>query len=270
MEHHALCADCKKRARCKRPCKEVERILSADNRRTMEKHYRDSITLYPKTHEVHFTELKEFTDGLRTTVEDFTYDDLPEFKTEDLRLKKTAVFVDRFFNRMPVSLLADKYGVEENSIVSLYKQALEHVEKIVEALDARREGVKATKPDKFNDDQKFFLLSHVFGFPQAEVARMFNRDRSVVNQKVKRMADRYEALFDGQELQEETPIQDPHINGKLTRAEVVEMVEHYVDQGLSHRQAFLRIAERYAQVVRRPVSHRGIESRYYKAMACPA
>lgn len=263
MEHHALCADCKKRDRCKRPCKEVERLLWADNR-VMERQYQDKIVCYPKNQEVHFSELEA------RQVEAFSSDDIPEFRTEDLRLRKTAVFVDRFFNRMPVSLLADKYGVEENSIVSLYKQALEHVEKIVEALDARREGVKATKPDKFTDDQKFFLLSHVFGFPQAEVARMFNRDRSVVNQKVKRLADRYAALFDGQELQEETPIDDPHIDGKLTRAEVVEMVEHYVDQGLSHRQAFMRIAERYAQVVRRPVSRRGIESRYYKATACPA
>jgi len=80
----------------------------------------------------------------------------------------------------------------------------------------------------------------------------------------------YAALFEGKELQEETPTQDPPIDGKLTRAKVVEMVENYFDQGLSHRQAFMRIAERYAQVVRRPVSHRGIESRYYKAMACPA
>ena len=269
MEHHALCADCKKRDRCKRPCKEVERILRAGNR-VMERHFDDMIVCYPMGKEVHFSELKESIDGPKTTVEDFTYDDLPEFSTEDLRLRKTAVFVDRFFNRMPVSLLAEKYGVEENTIVSIYKQAQEHVERIIEALDARREGIKATKPDKFNDDQKFFLLSHVFGFPQAEVARMFNRDRNVVNQKVKRMTDTYAALFEGQELQEETPIDDPPIDGKLTRAEVVEMVENYVDQGLSHRQAFMRIAERYAQVVRRPVSHRGIESRYYKAMACPA
>ncbi|WP_161807186.1 hypothetical protein, partial [Desulfatitalea tepidiphila] len=245
------------------------------NRRTMEKHYHDSITLYPRTQEVHFTELQDSAIGndgrtRQKTVDDFSTDDIPEYRTEDLRLRKTAVFVDRFFNRLPIPLLAEKYGVEENSIVSMYSQAVEHVERIIEALDARREGIKATKPDKFNDDQKFFLLCNVFGFTQVEVARMFNRDRDVVNKKVKRMADTYAALFDGQELQEETPIDDPPIDGKLTRGQVVNMVENYVDQGLSHRQAFMRIAERYAQVVRRPVSHRGIESRYYKAMACPA
>jgi hypothetical protein len=82
--------------------------------------------------------------------------------------------------------------------------------------------------------------------------------------KVKRMSDKYEAAFS---TKVETSIDDPPMKGKLTRADISTIVENYVDQGLSHRQAFKRIAERYAEVVGRPIKMRAVESRYYKAMA---
>jgi hypothetical protein len=130
-------------------------------------------------------------------------------------------------------------------------------------LDARREGLKATKGDKFTDDQKFFLLVSIFGFSGNEVARMFNQDHRRVSMKVKRMSDKYEAAFS---TKVEIPIDDPPIKVKLTRGDVVNMVDAYTEQGLSHRQAFKRIADRQAEVVGRPVKLRAVESRYYKAM----
>ncbi|WP_319524660.1 hypothetical protein [uncultured Desulfosarcina sp.] len=87
----------------------------------------------------------------------------------------------------------------ENTIVSMYKQSVEQIERLVEVMDARKEGIKAMKPDRFTEDQKWFLLAHVFGFPQAEVARMFGKHKDTVNKKVKRLADRYAGLFDQEE-----------------------------------------------------------------------
>ena len=185
----------------------------------------------------------------------------------DFRLTKTTVFVERFFNKIPCKELAERFDVKENTIISMYRQAIEQLERIIKALDARREGLKATKSGRFTDDQKFFLLTCVFGFSQTEIAKMFGRDRNMVNKKVKRLSDKYAALFAGQEIKEEIPIKDPPMKGKLTRAQVVNMVEAYVEQGLSHNQAFKRIAGRYAELAGRPVNHRGIESRYYKTLA---
>jgi transposase len=228
----------------------------------MERHFSDRIEVYPQhVKEVQFSEIED------SQLDKFSTADVIPWSSGDFRLRKTIVFVERFFNKVSCKELAERFDVKENTIVCMYAQALEHVERIIEALDARREGLKAIKADRFTEEQKYFLLTSVFGFSQAEVARMFKRNRDKVNTTVKHMADRFEALFSGQEPKKESTIDDPPIKDKLTRADVISIVDAYVDQGLSHRQAFKRIAGRYAEVVGRSVSVRGIESRYYKATA---
>lgn len=256
----SLCVDCNVKDVCQTPCKAVSALLWANNR-VMERHYGNTIVCYSQNKEVHFCELKDF------QIDQFSTDDVVPWSSGDLRLTKTKVFVERFFNKVPCKDLAEQFGVKENTIVCMYKQAVEQLEKLITVLDARKAGIKAMGPEKFTEDQKFFLLACVFGFSQVEVARMFKRDRNVINLKVKRLTDKYETFFSGQEVKEPVPIKDPSMEGKLTRAQVVKMVEAYTEQGLSHRQAFKRIAERYADIVRRPVSYRGIESRYYKTLA---
>ena len=256
MDH--TCLKCENREYCVTPCKIVNDLLWDDNR-VMERHFEDIIVCYPQHREVHFSELKKH------VLDKFSEDDVIQWSSGDARLKKTAVFIERFFNNVPCKALAERYGVKENTIVCIYKQAVESLEKIIAALDSRKEGIKATKAGKFTDDQKMFLLTSVFGFSGVEVGEMFNMDHKRVSMKVKRLSDKYDAAFKRLEVKEETPIDDPAIKGKLTRADVVAMVDAYVDQGLSQRQAFKRIAGRYAEVVGRPVSFRGIESRYYKA-----
>lgn len=253
-----LCESCEKRNDCKAPCKPVKAILWAGNR-VMERHFDDIIVCYPQGREVHFSEIENF------NIEQISSADVVPWSSGDCRLRKTAVFIERFFNRTPYKDLADVFGVPENTVITMYKQALEHVERIIEALDARREGLKATKGDKFTDDQKYFLLASVFGFNGSEIARMFNKDRTSINMKIKRMADKYAAIFSGQDPQE-IPIEDPPINAKLARADIVRLVDAYTEQGLSNQQAFKRIADRQGELTGRPVNARAVESRYYKAM----
>lgn len=253
------CNDCKERATCKAPCATVNAILWHENR-VMERHSSKDIVCFPMRGEVHFSELQDH------QLDDFSNSDVIPWASGDARLRKTAVFIERFFNKVPCRELAERFGVKENTIVCMYRDAVESVEKIIEALDSRREGMKATKADRFTNDQKYFLLVSVFGFSQAEVARIFNRDRNMINQKVKRMSERYGALFSG-ENKPESPIDDLPMGDKLTRADVVRMVDAYTEQGLSYRQAFKRIADRQGEVIGRPVNPRAVESRYYKATA---
>lgn len=253
-----LCEHCEKRDHCKTPCKAVKKILWEDNR-VMERHFKDHIVCYPQNREVHFSELQEH------QREHLSDDDVVPWSSGDLRLRKSRVFVERFFNKVPCKELAEMFGVKENTIVCMYAQAEKQVQRIIEALDARREGLKATKGDKFSEDQKFFLLVSVFGFSGAEVARMFNKDRNRVNMIVKRMADKYQAFFAGETDTEGLPVDDPPMPGKLSRGDLVKMVEAYTEQGFSHRQAFQRIAQRQTETVGRPVKTRAVQSRYYKA-----
>ncbi|MEI9477086.1 MAG: hypothetical protein WCO26_10975 [Deltaproteobacteria bacterium] len=252
------CLMCDQHEQCETPCKDVNDILWKDNR-VMERRLGNNIVCYPMRKEVHFSEISE------EQRESFTTEDVIPWSSADLKLRKTTVFVERFFNKVSCKELAERFGVKENTIVCMFKQAVEQLEKMIEAMDARKEGLKATRAGKFTDDQKFFLLIQIFGFNGYEVAKIFGLDHRVVSMRVKRMTDRYEAAFKRLEVKEETPVEDPPIKGKLTRADVISMVDAYTEQGLSHRQAFKRMADRYADVVGRPVSFRGVESRYYKA-----
>ena len=183
------CDACDKRDECKTPCRAVKAHLWAGNR-VMERHFDDRIVCYPKRQEVHFSELEDY------QVEAFSDDDVFPWSSGDFRLRKTTVFVERFFNKVPCKELAERFGVKENTIVSIYKQAVEQIEKLLDVLDSRKVGLKAMKPDRFTEDQKLFLLAHVFGFTQAELARMFKKDPNNVCQKVKRLADQYGAAFE--------------------------------------------------------------------------
>jgi len=255
-----LCNKCEKRYNCNTPCKAVNAILWKDNR-VMERHFGDVIVCYPQRKEVHFSEITQ------QQIDEFSEKDVIQWSSGNAKLKKTAVFIERFFNNVPCKVLAEKYGVKENTIVCIYSQAIESLEKIINALDSRKEGLKACKSDRFTDDQKFFLLTNVFGFSGVEVGEMFNMDHKRVSMKVKRMADKYEKLFSSKAPKEETPIDDPAIKGKLTRPDVVKFVDGYIDQGLSHRQAFKRIADRQGEVIGRPVNPLAIGSKYRKATA---
>lgn len=184
-----LCETCEHREQCQTPCKAVKALLWKDNR-VMERVFGEQIVCYPVNEEVHFSEAKNF------DIEDVADTATVPWSSGDFRLRKTTVFVERFFNKVPCKDLAERFGVKENTIVCMYAQAVEDVQRIIEALDARKEGLKATKPDRFTEDQKYFLLVSVFGFSGAEVARMFNKNRNRVNMAVKRMADRYQTLFE--------------------------------------------------------------------------
>lgn len=193
-----LCETCEHREQCQTPCKAVRALLWKDNR-VMERIYQDMIVTYPQGHETRFSEAKITRRGVTT---DFNIEQVPDnqvvpWSSEDMRLTQTAVFVERFFNKTPCRVLAERYGVKENTIVCMYANAVKRIDKILKTLDARKEGLKALKPDKFTEDQKYFLLVSVFGFSGSEVARMFNLPHQKVNKTVKRMADKYQALFEG-------------------------------------------------------------------------
>src|SRR5690606_1365883 len=102
--------------------------LWKDNR-VMEKKAYNRIVTYPKKNEVRFSEISQ------EQIDNFTTSDVVPWASGDLRLRKTIVFVERFFNKTPCKVLADRFGVKENTIVCMYQQAVEQLEKIVEKMD---------------------------------------------------------------------------------------------------------------------------------------
>lgn len=259
-----LCEACKDREHCQDPCKAVNEILWANNH-VMERYFSDHIEVYPQHRlEVHFSGLKD------NQVKSFSNDDVVPWSSGDCELTQTKIFIEKFFNKTPTKELAERFGIKEQAVLGIYWDALKKLEKLIGVLDMRTCGLKALKPDRFTPDQKMFLLVCVFRFNAAEVARMFNRDRNRVNLKIKRLTDKYAAAFSGMAPKEEIPVDDPPISAKLTRADVVNLVDGYTEQGLSLRKAFKRIADRQGEVIGRPVNPIAIGSQYNKTLAAGA
>ena len=179
------CTDCDKRDKCTTPCKPVKKICW-ENNKVMEKHYPDHIEVFPgSTRERHFCELTD------KQLDEISETDTIPWSSEDTRFRQTSVFIERFFKKTPCKELAEKFGVNENSIVCMYRDAVKRVHKIIAALDSRHEGMKAVSEKTFNQDEKIFLLCCCFGFNQHEVGKIFNMDHRKVHIVVKKMREKY-------------------------------------------------------------------------------
>jgi len=187
-----ICEACKDRESCKTPCKEVNKILW-ENNRVYERHYDNSIVVFPPKKEVHFSALDDH------QLDEISNSDAFPWSSGDYKLRQTNVFIDKFFNRASTSELAEKYGVRASVISTMYENCLQKIEQILGLLDLRASGIKNLKPDRFTEDEKMFLLVYIFRFNAAEVADMFHHGKDYTSGKLRRMADKYKAIFDGNE-----------------------------------------------------------------------
>lgn len=187
-----LCEACQGRCQCKTPCKPVNDILWKDNH-VYERHYPDAIVVFPPKKEVHFSAIEE------NKLDEISNEDAIPWSSGDYELTQTRVFIEKFFNKARTCELAERFGVKESVISTMYANALEQIEKIVGLLDLRASGIKNLKPDRFTEDQKMFLLVYVFRFNAAEVAEMFHHSANYISGKLRRMADKYADAFLGLE-----------------------------------------------------------------------
>lgn len=250
------CTGCDNREHCQTPCKEISRKVWKGNR-MMEQKFDNHIVLYPLPKQVRFSEIADY------KVDDFSTSDVIPWSSGDTRLRKTAIFIERFFNKTPVHELAGRFGVDDVTISSIYTNTVNQLTKVVEALDARKAGVKLSQSEKFTKEQKYFMLVHVFGFSINEVAEMFSYDRNMVAYKVDRMVRKYGDLFAEQANKDDTTIADPPMSDTPTNDELTSIVDAYFQQGLSRRQAFIRIAERLPVLHGRRTTETSIKKRYY-------
>jgi len=158
------CLDCEKADSCKRMCQKLKALVESKNG-CSEIHSEDAVTILPEK------------GNIRNFTSKPAYGELENrefgvsFNTDGLNLSLTTVFVEYFFKRRPLKDIAEDMGVGSKTVHSTFTKAVERINTIISVLDARQSALKYTyRLSQYSDDEKAFLLTHIFGFTPHEVA----------------------------------------------------------------------------------------------------
>lgn len=142
-----LCPKCPHYERCKRPCPPVEEFLRLENLSVFEKSYRDSdgklvSVIFSRSRETPESDLPEFDsrDKPGETFGDkreqaFSTENESPFSEFDSKLKRTGIFIDRFFHKWSFTDLAVKYDVTPRAAIGIYAQAIKRIKETLQLVD---------------------------------------------------------------------------------------------------------------------------------------
>lgn len=201
-----ICDKCLNRKHCRKPCYFVEQSLRSECVLLMEDKRSDNTTVvYSKWNETRLSDFMPDDEQLENSKYMAVDPDqekrlIPEDEVPITpKQLRTKVFYERFFRGTPNKELADSLGIAENYCSAIYAEARKRVLAVVEALDGRDYGLTNVQKSKysFTDDEKWFLLSKVFGFSITEVSRMPGTPSlATLKVKIGRLYNRYRGCFD--------------------------------------------------------------------------
>lgn len=179
------CIECDNRSQCKKPCEDLYQKLKEVSDGYYEKRTDDGVMIFSQNHQLQCAFIENEVK--------FSNEDQTPWCSGDFKLRQTNVFIDRFFGKMSFQAIAEKYKIDEHTAETSYHNAFNQVEKVVRAMDSRKEGIKHSLNSKrgFTDHQKFFLLVKIFGFSGSEVAQMFDVPVTTVNRRVRDMTGQF-------------------------------------------------------------------------------
>lgn len=245
------CASCDTRPECSSMCDGLKKELKKVGV-VMEKHCSKEIRVYPKEGK----KVVQFCDLSEMKLDSFSQDDRIVFNSDAVELLKTSVFIDRVFNRLSNQEIADKHGVDKNTIATIFKDSVDKIDNFIETMDIRREGIKSARDGKykFSRSEQFFLLHHVFRYNKAEIASIFGIKRGIIDSRVEGMARTYRKLFDGHQVKPFTDNDD-----LLSGQDLIDAVQNLVGEGMSQTKAIKAIASETGE------TFLAVNVRYYKA-----
>lgn len=193
--YSGLCARCSHRKTCSTPCAPVERLLSAGNRKPFERVSGETVIVFPRSRrEIRESDLDTYEEGGKPTNKSaavFSTDTGSAFATPEPTLKQTAIFIDRFFNRMSYADLAGKYGTTRGGVAKLYFNAKERMIKSIRAMDRADLAAANGRPlAAMPKAVRVFLLHSVFGLAVSEIARLLDISHSLVTRNIATTRDR--------------------------------------------------------------------------------
>jgi hypothetical protein len=137
-----VCEKCSRREGCETPCRPVELCLAQDNLTVFEKtgvgENGEEITIiFARSREIPESMLPKISDKTDELIDVFTTKAESPFAGFNPDLKRTGVFIDRFFNKWSYEDLAVKYDPTVKGARDLYHLAVKRLLDVVKALDGR-------------------------------------------------------------------------------------------------------------------------------------
>jgi hypothetical protein len=210
-----ICTKCPHRNRCDQPCRPVHLYLSeVTNAKIFEKTVTtkegETITimysgLWKKENEAcrvgEYHDVRPGQEGKPSKPDQAIMSTEAESPFADFKptLKQTGIFIDRFFRGWSYKDLAVEYSLKSPQGAShIYNQAVRRILEVLERLDKakyreywRKEA--AQRSEELPPATRYFLLNRLLGFNPSEIARMVDRDSSVVSKLIIRFSDKLRA-----------------------------------------------------------------------------
>jgi DNA-directed RNA polymerase specialized sigma24 family protein len=210
-----ICTKCPHRNRCDQPCRPVHLYLSEVTdakifEKTVTTKEGETITimysgLWKEENEAcrvgEYHDVRPGQEGKPSNPDQAIMSTEAESPFADFKptLKQTGIFIDRFFRGWSYEDLAVKYGLKSRVVAcQIYNQAARRVLEVLEHLDksryreySRKEATK--RSEDLPPATRYFLLNQLFGFSPSEIARMVDRDSSVVSKLIIRFSDKLRA-----------------------------------------------------------------------------
>ena len=199
-----FCDKCTHFKSCDTPCRPVELFLKKNNLDVFEKNFTDS---EGKTVSIIFSRSREIPESALPEIDQdadpiFSIENENPFRSFNPHLKKTGIFIDRFFLKFSYQDLAVKYDMSSDNARKTYHNALNRILAVLEAMDKGKitkqiDFYKKQVEDrsgKFPKGQKWYLLNKLFGLMPSEIAEMEGLEgSSSVRQLIIRVSDQLKA-----------------------------------------------------------------------------
>lgn len=146
-----ICNKCQKYLKCSEPCYPIAAYLKRENKVAFEREQRDRVVVYPSHRIVRESDLKsEHEVSLQRLEESLfsTENELPWASGFDPQLVQTKIFIQRFFENMTDSEIAEYHQLKVREVQQRYHQAVSRIFEILALLDS------ANKKYVFMDKQK--------------------------------------------------------------------------------------------------------------------
>ena len=188
------CRGCVHREICAAPCKPVSLALDNIAALNLEIETEKELQYFSRKSSKEFLWSELDIEQVSTFCNENT-DEL--FKDTGENFKLTQIFIDRFFRNLSMMDIANKYDITHTQAVGFYSRSLKRVRSLIENMNSNYQGSHFVESHpEISVDDKAFILNKIFGINRAEIAKLENVSKNIIDKRVQRSTLKIQSVLE--------------------------------------------------------------------------